>query len=79
MPYISNVERNRKIKKLDKNNGGRKFITATALLSGIILGVFVLLGILGQMNLGGANSALSNLQFIDQSKLGSVQMITWMG
>jgi hypothetical protein len=79
MPYISNAERNRKIKKLDKNNGGRKFITAVALLSGIILGVFVLLGILGQMHIDGADSALSHLQFIDQNKLGSVHMITWMG
>jgi hypothetical protein len=70
MAYITNKLRNNTIKKLDRGNGGRKFVIATALLSGMVLGVFVLLGILGQMHISGADSVLSHLQFIDLSKEG---------
>ncbi|GHU49592.1 hypothetical protein FACS189459_1550 [Bacilli bacterium] len=62
--FISNAERAKNIKKLDRGNGGRKIIISAALISGMALGLFVLLGILGQMHIGGAESALSNLEFI---------------
>lgn len=75
MAYITNELRNKTIRKLDRGNGGRKFVIAIALLSGILLGVFVLLGILGQMNI---TNASSHLQFIDTTKKG-INMVTWMG
>jgi hypothetical protein len=72
MAYITNELRNKTIRKLDRGNGGRKFVIAIALLSGILLGVFVLLGILGQMNI---TNASSHLQFIDTTKKG-INMVT---